>query len=161
MIMVDPADNRELIRDAEGDSQAQAKIENLFQQLIAGSDFTNTARSESEDPTSLRNGGDIGFATEKDLVDNGFPQTLIRLFFGEMQIGAISRPVRFETGKWYIFKLLSRNLTIENLTLESPGVRKQISDDLMKQHTEVVRAELLETAMNNAKVVNYLASATN
>jgi hypothetical protein len=110
---------------------------------------------------SLAKAGDIGIANEKDLADNGFPTELIEAFFGQMRIGDFSRPVRFATGRWYIFKLLARNLVSGIATIESPGVRQQVVDDLIKQHTEIVKAELLETALNNGKIVNYLATAAN
>ena len=65
---------------------------------------------------------------------------------------------RFNSGKWYIFKLAEKRLATENLTLESPGVRQQITQGLTNQHKAVLNAALLETAMNEAKIVNHLAA---
>jgi hypothetical protein len=66
--------------------------------------------------------------------------------------------VRFNSGKWYIFKLADKRSQTENLTLESPGVRQQITQALTNQRKEILNAALLETAMNEAKVLNILAS---
>lgn len=160
MIVVDPADNSAqgiAQNDAKSDTEAKLKIDNIYQQLKSGADFATVARAKSEDPTSLQRGGDIGFATEDDLKQNSFPPELIARFFGPMQIGDTTEPVHFTSGKWYVFKLEEKRLSTENLTLESPGVRQQITQALIKQRGDILNAALLETATNEAKIVNNLA----
>ena len=159
MIMVDPADNAKdgiTQNDAKGDAEAKLKIDNINQQLKGGADFATVARAKSEDVQSVPHGGDIGFATEDDLKQNGFPADLITKFFG-MQPGDKTDPVRFDSGKWYVFKLEEKRLQTENLTLESPGVRQQITQALTKQRSDILNAALLEVAMNEAKIVNNMA----
>lgn len=156
-IVVDPANNG-LPDDAKGDAEAKQKIDYIYQQLKSGADFATMARAYSEDTTGAK-GGDIGFATEKDLRDNGFSPKLIAQFFGPMQPGEITEPVRFNTGRWYIFKLQSKQLQTENLTLESPGVRDQIAQALHDQRRDVANATLLESIMGQTRVVNYLAAS--
>jgi len=159
MIAVDPADNsRQGItqNDAKSDAEAKLKIDNVNQQLKGGADFATVARAQSEDANSVPRGGDIGFATEEDLKQNGFPPDLISKFFG-MQAGDRTEPVRFDSGKWYVFKLEEKRLQTENLTLESPGVRQQITQALIKQRSDILNAALVEVAMNEAKIVNNLA----
>ena len=159
MIMVDPADNSAdgIGDDAKNDTDAKLKIDNIYQQLQGKADFATVARAKSEDVTSLRSGGDIGFATEEALKSNNFPEELISNFFGSMQVGDYTQPTRFNN-KWYIFKLAERRLTTENLTLESPGVRQQITQGLTNQRKQIINAALLETAMNEAKIINNLAA---
>ncbi|HSS18870.1 MAG TPA: SurA N-terminal domain-containing protein [Pyrinomonadaceae bacterium] len=160
MIMVDPADNSGqgiAQNDAKSDAEAKLKIDNINQQLKGKADFATVARATSEDVNSIRGGGDIGFATEADLKQNGFPADLISRFFA-MGVGDITEPVRFDSGKWYIFKLEEKRLTTENLTLESPGVRPQITQALIKQRGDILNAALLEVAMNESKIVNNLAN---
>ena len=164
MIVVDPADNsaqgiaqNDAKNDAKSDTEAKLKIDNIYQQLKSGADFATVARAKSEDPTSLQRGGDIGFATEDDLKQNAFPPELIARFFGPMQVGDTTEPVHFSSGKWYVFKLEEKRLSTENLTLESPGVRQQITQALIKQRGEILNAALLEVATNEAKIVNNLA----
>jgi parvulin-like peptidyl-prolyl isomerase len=160
MIMVDPADNSStgINDDAKNEADAKLKIDNIYQQLQGKADFATVARARSEDSNTLRAGGDLGFATEQDLKNNNFPADLIANFFGPMQVGDYTQPVRFSSGKWYIFKLAEKRLTAENLTLESPGVRQQITQALTNQRKQLLNAALLETAMNEAKIVNHLAS---
>lgn len=160
MIMVDPADNSAtgITDDAKNDADAKLKIDNIYQQLQGKADFATVARAKSEDINTLARGGDIGFATEQDLTNNNFPEALISSFFGPMQVGDYTQPTRFGSGKWYIFKLAGKRLTAENLTLESPGVRQQITQGLTNQRKQILNAALLETAINEAKIVNNLAA---
>jgi peptidyl-prolyl cis-trans isomerase SurA len=160
MIMVDPADNsaQGIQNDAKSEAEAKLKIDNIYQQLQGKADFATVARAKSEDVNTLGRGGDIGFATEEDLKNNSFPAELIANFMGSMQVGDYTQPVRFNSGKWYIFKLEEKRLQAENLTLESPGVRQQIAQGLTNQRKQILNAALLEVAINEAKIVNNLAA---
>jgi len=160
MIVADPADNTAQgisQNDAKNDAEAKLKIDNIYQQLKGGADFATVARAKSEDPQSLTRGGDLGFATEDDLKQNAFPPDLVSRFF-TMQAGDTTEPIRFNSGKWYVFKLEEKRLQTENLTLESPGVRQQITQALTNQRKDILNAALLEVAMNEAKIANHLAS---
>jgi peptidyl-prolyl cis-trans isomerase SurA len=159
MIAVDPADNSNqgiAQNDAKSDAEAKLKIDDINQQLKGGADFATVARAKSEDANSVARGGDLGFATEDDLKQNGFPPDLVSKFF-TMQAGDRTEPVRFNSGKWYVFKLEEKRLQTENLTLESPGIRQQITQALIKQRSDILNAALVEVAMNEAKIVNNLA----
>jgi len=165
MIAVDPADNTQQgIKndDAKNDTDAKVKIDNIYQQLKSGADFATVARAKSEDQQSLARGGDIGFASEDELKQTGFPPDLVSQFFGAMQVGSFTPAVKFGSpqypgGRWYIFKLQEKRLQTENLTLESQGVRQQITVALTNQRKEILNAALLEVALTEAKVVNTLA----
>lgn len=156
-VVVDPADNGAQ-NDAKSETDAASKINIIYQRLKSGADFATVARAESEDQSNLR-GGDIGFATEEQLKQNGFPPDLIAKLLGSMQVGDITPPVQTSSGRWSIFKLTNRQLQNENLTLDSPGVREQIKDELLNQRRRLLNAALLELAMNEAKVVNHLAQS--
>ncbi len=160
MIVVDPADNSQqnIQNDAKSDAEAQTKINDINQQLKSGADFATVARAKSEDPNSVLRGGDIGFASEDDLKQNGFPPDLVARFFGPMQVGDRTDPVRFPSGKWYIFKLQEKRLQTENLTLESQGVRQQITVALTNQRKDILNAALIEMALSEAKVINNFAA---
>ena len=155
-IVVDPADNG-LQNDAKGELEAKQKIDRLYQRLKSNGDFATIAREESEDTQSNVNGGDLGYAAEEELKQNGFPQELVAKFLGSMQIGEYSEPVRFANGHWYIFKLTRKQLQTENLTLESPNVRQQITDGLLSQRKQILNSALLEVATTESKIVNNLA----
>jgi peptidyl-prolyl cis-trans isomerase SurA len=160
VVIVDPVDNSGqgiAQNDAKNDTEAKLKIDNIYQQLKGGADFATVARSKSEDPNSLLRGGDIGFFSEDQLKQAGFPKELIDQFMGSLQVGSFTEP-KLVNGKWYIFKLAEKRLQTENLTLESPGVRQQITQALINQRKDILNAALLEGAMNEAKIVNNLAN---
>jgi len=158
-IIVDPADNsaQGIQNDAKSEPDAKLKIDNIYQQLKSGADFATVARARSEDLDSLRRGGDIGFFSEEQLKQTGFPKELTDQFMGSMQVGQSTEPKQV-ANKWYIFKLEERRLQNENLTLESPNVRQQITQALVKAQQDILNAALLVVAMNEAKVNNNLAS---
>jgi parvulin-like peptidyl-prolyl isomerase len=160
MIVVDPADNsgEGIADDAKNETDAKLKIDNIYQQLQGKADFATVARAKSEDINSVRAGGDIGFFTEQQLKDGSFPPEVIANLFGPMQVGDYTQPTHFGSGKWYIFKLAEKRLANENLTLESAGVRQQITQGLTNQRKAILNAALVETAINEAKIVNNLAA---
>ena len=132
------------------------KVDNIYQQLQGKADFATVARAKSEDANSVARGGDIGFANEELLKNNNFPADLVSSFFGSMQVGDYTQPTFFN-GRWYIFKLADKRLTTENLTLDSPGVRQQIAQALTNQRKQILNAALVQTAINEARIVNNLA----
>jgi hypothetical protein len=161
MIAVDPATNEGLQDDAKSEAEAKQKIDLIAQQL-KNEDFADVARRRSEDQSAYR-GGDIGFAGENELKQNGFPQELISQFFDTLAVGNYTTPARFASpqfpnGRWYIFKLKRKQLQNENLTLDSPGVRQQIAEALTNQRKELLNRAFVQVAMNEAKVVNNLAN---
>jgi parvulin-like peptidyl-prolyl isomerase len=159
VIIVDPADNsgQGIQNDAKNDAEAKLKIDNVFQQLKGGADFATVARSKSEDANSLVRGGDIGFFSEDGLKQAGLPKEVIDLVMGPMEVGSFTEPKQVN-GRWYVFKLAEKRLQTENLTLESLGVRQQITQALTNQRKEILNAALLEVAMNEARIVNNLAA---
>ncbi|HBB94893.1 MAG TPA: hypothetical protein DC054_05840 [Blastocatellia bacterium] len=160
VIIVDPADNSDqgIINDAKGDADAKKKIDNIYQQLKGGtSDFATVARAQTEDAQSLRNGGDIGFFTEDAMKQAGLPKDIIDNLMGSMQVGGFTEP-KLVSNRWYIIKLQEKRLQTENLTLESQGVRQQITVALTNQRKEILNAALGEVALSEAKIVNSFAA---
>ncbi len=156
-IVVDPRDSAgALADDAKSEAEAAAKINRLHAQLLSGADFATVARASSEDQSSIR-GGDIGFANEQDLKQNGFPEELVNSFFNSMQVGSFTKPMRFPDGRWYIFKLTNRQLETKPQTLEDPSVKERIKNGLVSQRQTLLNEALIRNAMGDAQVVNSLA----
>ncbi|HLL72665.1 MAG TPA: SurA N-terminal domain-containing protein [Pyrinomonadaceae bacterium] len=154
-IIVDPADNG-ASNDAKGDIEAKNKIDIINQRLKSGADFATVAREQSEDAQSVPRGGEIGFFTEEQLKQSGFPQDLISKLFGGMEVGGRTEPIQ-SSGRWTIFKLTERRLQSENLTLDNPEVRKDATDNILNQRKQILNAAMLEVAMREAKITNNLA----
>jgi peptidyl-prolyl cis-trans isomerase SurA len=159
VIIVDPSDNaaQQITDDAKDEAAAKAKIDSIYQQLKSGADFATIARAKSEDSQSLLKGGDIGFFSEDGMRQAGFPRDLTDSFMGQMAVGSVTEP-KLLNNKWYIFKLQEKRLQTENLTLESQGVRQQITLELTNQRKQILNAALLEVAMKEAKIANNLAT---
>jgi parvulin-like peptidyl-prolyl isomerase len=154
-IIVDPADNG-ATNDAKSDIEAKNKIDIIYQRLKSNADFATVARAESEDPQSVQRGGDIGFFTEDQLKQSGFPQELVTRFFSGMEVGSYTAPIQ-SSGRWTIFKLTDKRLQSENLTLDNPDVRKDATDNILNQRKQILNAAMLEVAMREAKITNHLA----
>lgn len=154
-IVVDPHDNGAQ-DDAKSEAEAKIKIDNIYQALKTA-DFAEIARARSEDPSNVKN-GDIGSASEDTLKQNGFPEAVITQLFGpSMQVGSYTPPVQFN-GRWFIFKLKEKRLETQNRTLESPGVRQEITEALRSQRQQLLNAALLELSLYESKIVNKLAT---
>lgn len=159
VIIVDPKDNSldGIQNDAKNETEAKLKVDNIYQLLKGGADFATVARSRSEDAESLVRGGDIGFFSEDRQKQAGVPKEVSDILMGSMEVGNFTEP-KLVNNRWVIFKLGEKRLQTENLTLESPGVRQQITQGLINQRKEILNAALLEVAVNDAKIINNLAA---
>jgi hypothetical protein len=153
-IVVDPANN------GEGDlttSEADAvRVGNeIIKQLQQSPEsFASIAREKSEDPSRVQ-GGDLGYISEEQLRQNFQPQVAATLMDPKFPIGQITGTQA--QGKYYILKLQERSDKDENLTLESPGIRQQVTDSLVSARKQLLAASFQAVAMNEAKIENYLA----
>lgn len=153
-IVVDPANNGE--GDTTTDEQsAVLKGNEVLKKLQAGADFATVARENSEDPQSKLQGGDLGYISEEQMKQTFPQQVTATLMNPEFQVGRII-PTPMQ-GKFYILKLQERSDKDENLTLESPGVRQRVTDELINSRKQLLAASYQTIAMNEAKIVNNLA----
>lgn len=152
-IVIDPADN------GEGDTtkteaDAVQRGNEVIKQLQQGGDFAAIARERSEDQTRLQ-GGDLGYISEEEMKKNFPPQVVGTLMNPNFKNGQIV-PAQMQ-GKFYILKLQERSDKDESLTLETPGVRQDITNSLINARKELVAASYQAMAMNEAKIENFLA----
>jgi len=136
-------------------TSANLKLQEIIKKLNSGIDFATLAASESEDPSRLRK-GDLGNITEEQMKQTFSPRIAAEFMNEKVKIGSVTPPISLN-GKVYIFKLQDRTLKEEKLTLESPGVRQQIADTLVKNRKQLLNASYAAIAMNEAKIENYLA----
>jgi peptidyl-prolyl cis-trans isomerase SurA len=67
--------------------ETRAKCEALRARIVAGEDFAEVAKKESEDPSAAL-GGDLGFVRPKDLREPAFANAV-----GSLKVGELSQPV--------------------------------------------------------------------
>ncbi len=153
-IVIDPRNNGQGDTTVD-DASANLKLQEVMKKLQGGADFATVASEESEDPSKLRK-GDLGYIAEEQLAQTFSPQ-IAELFMSEkFQLGQITQPIQL-SGKAYIFKLQDRNDKEEKLTLESPGVRQQITDNLVNARKQLLSVSYGAIAMDEAKIENFLA----
>jgi parvulin-like peptidyl-prolyl isomerase len=152
-IVIDPTNSGQ--GDTTTDEQSAVLRGNeIIKQLQSGADFATVAREKSEDPSKLQ-GGDLGYISEEEMRQSFPPQVAQTLMDPKFQVGQIlPAPVQ---GKFYIFKLQERSDKDEDLTLESPGIRQQVTDSLINARKQLLSQSYAAMAMNEAKIENLLA----
>ncbi|MGH8414505.1 MAG: peptidylprolyl isomerase, partial [Gammaproteobacteria bacterium] len=83
------------------DAQAQAKLEELRKEILAGADFAKLAKQYSQDPGSTAKGGDLGW------LDPGATVPVFQAQMDKLQPGQISEPFKSQYG-WHILQVLGR-----------------------------------------------------
>lgn len=83
------------------EEQAKAKIGNLYDQIKAGADFAKLATTNSDDPSSAKAGGDLGW------VDPGTMVTEFQTVMDKTKAGEVSEPFQSQFG-WHILQVLGR-----------------------------------------------------
>lgn len=118
------------------------------------SDFASLARENSEDQSRLQ-GGDLGYISQEELSQTFSPQLAAAIMDPKFPVGQIA-PLQAQ-GKYFIIKLQERSDKDEDVTLETPTVRQQVTDSLINARKQLLGASYQTMAMNEAKIENYLA----
>lgn len=154
-IVVDPTNSGQG-DTTTNDAEAKVKINEIGQKLgMPGSDFAALAREYSEDTQSKLRGGDLGNITE-DQLKQSYPNLAEGFMNPSFTVGKITNAFQIE-GRYYFFKLQERIDKDENLTLESPEVRPQITELLVNSRKQLLAASYQAMAMNEARIENVLA----
>ncbi len=137
---------------AKTDDEAKRKIQTIEARLRQGQDFAMLAQNYSEDASSA-NGGDLGFVPESAL-EKTSPE--LRKLLLSLQSSQLSPILHIEDG-YRIFKMISREPAGQR-ELSDPRVQQNIRETLLNRKDQLLRSAYYETARNEAKVVNYIAS---
>ena len=113
---------------------ARAKADEVSKKLKAGSDFSTTARTDSDDTQSATRGGEIG--TLSAGMPN-VPADLKDVIFNKLQPGQISEPVRGNNA-FYILRVESRSK--QTFEQAKPSIEQQLKAD----HDRLVSQQLTD-----------------
>lgn len=138
---------------AQDDQQAQKKIQGLLARVKMGEDFGMLAQNYSEDTNSAQQGGDMGFIPESAF-DKANAD--LRKVVNSLHPGETTQVLRTAEG-YRILKLITREPAGQR-DLGDPKVQQTIRETLINRKDQLLRAAYYETARNEAKVENYLAS---
>lgn len=155
-IVIDPTNS------GQGDTtideaSANIRAKDVGQRAMSGSDFATLAREFSEDLSTRSSGGDWRYFTE-DEMKQAFGPGVTDFIMTKMQNGQILPQALPLQGKVLIVKLQRKQETDEDLTLESPGVRQQVTELLTNARKGLLWQSYAATAINEAKIENLLAS---
>lgn len=138
----------------EEKAKAKAKAEDLLKQLKSGADFAALAKAHSEDTGTKENGGDLGWITRGQTVEN-FEKTAFALKPNELS-GVIST----EYG-YHILQVLekepARLRPFEEVKAElAEEQKKQRLYDRMQELADQARAELIKAPLQGEQVAARL-----
>jgi len=88
--------------DSAADKQGKAKAEAARKRIVAGEKFAKVAMDVSDDESSARSGGDLGYLT-KGTMDPGFEAAVF-----SRKLNTVSEPVRSVYG-WHVIEVLDRD----------------------------------------------------
>lgn len=140
--------------DPAAQAKAKSKLEEVRKQLAAkDADFSNIARTSSDEKSSAENGGKIGWLAENQI------QPEIRSKLPDLKLKAVSEPIRLNAG-WHIIKLLdvreARPPTIDEIRdnlfaslreEKSRELRQNYIAELLKKHPLAINEiELMKLA---------------
>lgn len=154
-IIIDPRDL------GDGDTtkneiEAQAKVREIGERLLRGETFETVAFESSEDPETRYKHGDWRYFTEEEM-KQVFSKEFADFVMNKMQTGQIFPKVIPFEGRYLIIKLQRKQEKDEDRTLESPGVRQEITDYLINARKQLLQASYQAIAMNEARIENNLA----
>ena len=139
------------------DIEAQQKAKEIGDLLLnKRADFATVARENSEDPQTKMQGGDWRYFTE-DEMKQAFGQGLSDFVMNKLENGQIvPQAIPFQ-GKILIVKLQKKQTTDEDRTLETPGVREEITKYLIDSRKQLLSQSYAAVTLNEAKIENFLA----
>ncbi|MDR3417356.1 MAG: SurA N-terminal domain-containing protein [Nevskia sp.] len=125
---------------------SKKKAENLYAKIKAGSDFTELAKANSDDPGSKGKGGDLGWV-KRGMMTPKFESALFALD----KAGDVSEPVQTEFG-WHLIKL-DELKPAQTKPFEDAEVQKQLLD-LYQQQDLATRFNEMSTKLDQLSFEN-------
>lgn len=151
-IVIDPTDGGD--GDTTKNEADAVRVGNeIINQLNQNPDsFSQIAREKSEDQSRLQ-GGDLGYISEEQMKQTFSPQTAATVM--SLPVGKLT--IAQAQGKFFILKVQEKSDRDEAQTLETPGIREQVTGSLTDARKQLLIQAYIALALNEAKIVNKLA----
>lgn len=154
-IVIDPSNS------GQGDTttnetEANIRAKDVGQRALSGADFATLAGEYSEDLGTRSNGGSWRYFTEDELKQT-FGPGVADYVMTKMRNGDVLPQALPLEGRILIVKLQSKQEVDEDLTLDSPKVRPQVTELLINARKNLLWQSYVALAMNESKVENILA----
>jgi len=125
------------------EKEADAKA--IIAQLKAGANFEDIAKAKSQDPGSAKNGGDLGWVSDKALVPE-FSKAMVQLKNGQIT----DKPDKSQFG-WHIIKMVDvRDVKAPSLEEIKDQLKQMITAD--KNWQKAKFSEMLQKLRAKAKI---------
>jgi peptidyl-prolyl cis-trans isomerase SurA len=155
-IIVTPVQEQQLTNttgdDATSPQAVQQKVTTLMQRLQKGESFVQLAAQYSEDAESAPRGGDLGLIPLSAVRQ---AEPALRNAVLDMMPGNVR--VINQNGAAAIVALLAKEPAGQR-TLETPGVKDQITEALKQRREQLLRSAYLTALQTNADVTNHQAA---
>jgi peptidyl-prolyl cis-trans isomerase SurA len=137
--------------DATTPEAAAAKLQMVMEKLKGGASFQEVAADFSEDPDSAPRGGDLGFVPVSALqkVAPQLRDAVLKASPGSAQVVSVN-------GAHTLVLVVAKD-TAGQKTLDTPGVKDTITQQLRGRREQLMRAAYLGAIRNDAVVVNVIA----
>lgn len=121
--------------DIRTEAQAEALINALYQRILNGEDFADVARQNTDDPSSMVNGGNL------DWINTGMLPDDFMEVVNNTPVGTLTAPFHVSTG-WHIVEVLDRrtqDVTEENKRFQAEQLlrRRKFETELQNWMTEI------------------------
>ena len=121
------------------DETARQRLQDVFDRVKAGEDFAEHAKLLSDDPGTVNNGGELGWAGPDTYAPN-FQETINNLEIGEM-----SPPFRSQFG-WHIAEVIDRRVYDNTEDLKEQNCMARIRNGKMESETQLYMRRIRDEA---------------
>jgi peptidyl-prolyl cis-trans isomerase SurA len=87
--------------EKRSDAEAKSMLEEMRKQILAGKSFTEFAKQKSDETSSARSGGNLGWIEKKAVLPDFYTQII------DLNPGEISQPFKTELG-WHLVKVVDK-----------------------------------------------------
>jgi parvulin-like peptidyl-prolyl isomerase len=128
----------------------KAKADSIYNLLVAGAPFDETAKKLSEDMTTAQNGGDLGYFQWGRMVDE-FQEAAFN-----MKVGELSKPVKTSYG-YHIIKIIDRrpNANRKSFAEEEENIHMQLRRKYQTQLNKAAEEYLGKLKEENQLKYNF------
>lgn len=129
------------------EQQAEALVNDLYRRILAGEDFADIARQNTDDPNSMVSGGDLEWISRGMLPDDFLAKV------ADAEIGKILPPFRVSTG-WHIIEVMDermQDVTEQNKRYQAEQIlrERKFENELQNWLTEIRDTNYIDVKEEN------------
>lgn len=134
--------------EIRSDEAAHDKIKQLRERLVAGDDFAELARTDSDDTKTATQGGDLGWVDPRR-----FPPDFARQL-QQLKAGDLSEPFKTDNG-WHLVKVLERRERDKSEEQRRFRARQAIGQEKLEEESAIWIRHLRDEAYVDVRMKGY------